>query len=242
MKWELLDFSTNTQLTSSGSPHPSPHTLSSRVCVHCVSSHLCVCMPDRINPAPPTLSLSLFLPGSVTHTHTPLHTHRCCSLASLTLTHTKHTNSREGISWSTFVVLRNLIFCLHGGLPQTWPADSAGAEEHRQPPPNPLHQGNNCSRQRVSPPDLPQILKLTVLAKCTKTHVCRTVYTLFLCTMHRLPRLEPFGQGTFIHAQTHTCRHAMCAAEGPKVQHVLPLFSSFGPLTESCQHPQLFLN
>lgn len=37
----------------------------------------------------------------------------------------------------------------HGGLPQTGPADSAGAQEHRHPPPDQLHQGDNRSGQRV---------------------------------------------------------------------------------------------
>ncbi|CAF87689.1 unnamed protein product, partial [Tetraodon nigroviridis] len=36
-----------------------------------------------------------------------------------------------------------------GGLPQTGPADSAGAQEHRHPPPDQLHQGDNRSGQRV---------------------------------------------------------------------------------------------
>lgn len=36
-----------------------------------------------------------------------------------------------------------------GGLPQTGPADSAGAQEHRRPAPDQLHQGDNRSGQRV---------------------------------------------------------------------------------------------
>lgn len=38
---------------------------------------------------------------------------------------------------------------LDGGLPQTGPADSAGAQEHRHPAPDQLHQGDNRGGQRV---------------------------------------------------------------------------------------------
>lgn len=38
---------------------------------------------------------------------------------------------------------------LNGGLPQTGPANTAGAEEHRHPAPHQLHQGDKCSGQRV---------------------------------------------------------------------------------------------
>lgn len=36
-----------------------------------------------------------------------------------------------------------------GGLPQTGPADRAGAQEHRHPAPDQLHQGDDRSGQRV---------------------------------------------------------------------------------------------
>lgn len=152
MKWLLMDFSCNTQsnVTQSNPPRttpppPTPH----RACTH-VSVYPCASMwlyaTWDISDLPSIFSLSFSPPPSLAHTQVLLsgipspHTHKP--------TNTQAQKSHSGPFFPLF--WRNFTICLDGGLPQTRPADCAGAEEHREPPPNPLHQGDDCSRQRVS--------------------------------------------------------------------------------------------
>ncbi len=184
------------------------------------------------------LSLSLCLRHSYTHTHrqvllfgNPHFTH--------THTHSKHTKSTEDLSWSTFLVLRNLTFCLHGGLPQTRPADSAGAQEHRQPPPNQLYQGNNCSGQWVSRLHWLSEKSFKVCecyAQCKKFKKLKCSCSMLWWT----PTVRELYTGhacTDAHTHAHRCTDA---SEGPKEQHVLPLFPSSGLLTYQLHAQLLF--
>lgn len=61
------------------------------VCL-CVFVHLCVCTPDRINPASPPFSLSFSLAPSLTHTHTG------AALWQLSHTHIQNTQTQQRIA------------------------------------------------------------------------------------------------------------------------------------------------
>ncbi len=77
--------------------------------------------------------------------------HKAASLSSppplLSLARTHTTSALLNLILSFHSVV--LLDWTYGGLPQTRPADRAGAEEHCQPSPNQLYQSHHCSGQRV---------------------------------------------------------------------------------------------